>query len=650
LEYGASVALPATCRECDGLKPERWHEISRIFEAAKSLNDPARVLYLIEECGADDALRSEVEKLIDSHKKAEADSFISKPAVADVGIVLNANVSEDSSDSLDENQQFGSYLIQRKLGAGGMGEVYLATDQRLDRTVALKILPVSVANDKRRMQRFRQEAKVASHLNQPNILTIYEFGEIDSLSFIATEFVDGDTLRDYMRGKRLKLPEILDISIQILAALDAAHEAKIVHRDMKPENVMLRRRDHVVKVLDFGLAKLTEPRGGTATREQTDAEAATEFKSMPGNLMGTINYMSPEQAQAHVVDERTDLWSVGVIIYEMVAGVMPFKGVTSAHTIVQILEKDPTPLTQLDSTLPAELQRIVNRAMSKRFDERYQTAKDMMIDLRLLRKQLDGASDLGRSSPAATLTPAVQTTEQRVITAEAPTKAGTTRRNSLVIFLPLALVLVAVAGWFLWNGSHSPSVVPTPPEVVPSRDLTYSITLQKYRDNRAFEEPIQLAREILFERGYQLRLNLRSPQSGFLYVINEGPHQPNEAPEYVVLFPAPTSNKGSALLKENVNLQIPENSWFRLDSDKGTERVWLIYAAKELSDIEPIREFANPKTRGLIDNASVRDKVTAFLKEHVESRPLVEQSDEKKETTLRVRGDVLVYPLSLEHY
>jgi hypothetical protein len=436
-----------------------------------------------------------------------------------------------------------------------------------------------------------------------------------------------------------------------MAALDAAHEAKIVHRDMKPENVMLRRRDHVVKVLDFGLAKLTETRGGTATREETDTEAATEFKSMPGSLMGTINYMSPEQAQAHVVDERTDLWSVGVMIYEMVAGVMPFKGVTSAHTIVQILEKDPTPLTQLDSTLPAELQRIVNKAMSKRFDERYQTAKDMMIDLRLLRKQLDGVSDLDRStSPAVVSTPAIPTTEQRVITAEAQAKAGTGWGKSLVIFLPLAALLVALAAWFMWNRSHSQSQVPNTPVVGPSRDLTYSITLQKYRDNRAFEEPIQIAREVLFERGYQLRLNLKSPQSGFLYVINEGPHQPNEAPEYVVLFPAPTSNKGSALLHENVNLQIPENSWFRLDNEKGTEKVWLIYAANELSDLEPVREFANPKTRGLIDNASVRDKVAAFLKSHAENKPVVEQSDEKKETTLRSRGDVLVYPLALEHY
>jgi len=612
------------------LKPERWHQISRIFEAAKSLNDPARIIYLEEECGADDALRSEVEKLIDSHKKAEAESFISRPVVDDAGLVLNSNVDEDSSDSLDENQQFGSYLIERKLGAGGMGEVYLARDQRLDRTVALKILPVSVANDKRRMQRFRQEARVASSLNQPNILTIYEFGEIDSLSFIATEFVDGETLRDYLRGKRLKLPEILDISIQILAALDAAHEAKIVHRDMKPENVMLRRRDQVVKVLDFGLAKLTESRGGTATPEQTDTEAATEFKSIPGHLMGTINYMSPEQAQAHVVDERTDLWSVGVMIYEMVAGVMPFKGVTSAHTIVQILEKDPTPLTKLDATLPNELQRIVNKAMSKPFDERYQTAKDMMIDLRILRKQLDGVGDLGRStSSAVAQTPAIPTiTQQNVSTAETQTKSTGSRRG-LFILLPVAVLLVAlVAAWIIWLRPHPQPQIASPPVAGPTRDLSYSITVQKYRDKKAFEEPIQIAREVLFERGYQLRLNLKSPQSGFLYVINEGPHQPNETPEYVVLFPSPTSNKGSALLNENVKLQIPENSWFQLDNEKGTEKVWLIYSAKELSDLEPIREFANPKTRGLIDNASVRDKVTSFLKSHADSKPVVEQGSD----------------------
>ncbi|HET6863106.1 MAG TPA: serine/threonine-protein kinase [Pyrinomonadaceae bacterium] len=630
------------------MKPERWQEISKIFEAAKSLNEPARAVYLQEECGADDLLRSEVERLIESHKKAEAESFISRPAVDEAAIVLNSNADEEQSDSLDENQQFGSYLIQKKLGAGGMGEVYLARDQRLDRTVALKILPVSVANDKRRMQRFRQEARVASSLNQPNILTIYEFGEIDSLSFIATEFVDGKTLRDYLRGKRLKLSEILDISIQIMAALDAAHEAKIVHRDMKPENVMLRRRDHVVKVLDFGLAKLTETRGGTATREETDAEAATEFKSMPGSLMGTINYMSPEQAQAHVVDERTDLWSVGVMIYEMVAGVMPFKGATSAHTVVQILEKEPSPLTQLDATLPAELQRIVSKAMSKSFDERYQTAKDMMIDLRLLRKQLDATSEINRSAIPPMVSRATAA-ERPAITNGAVAVTSRTRRFSpAFIVVPLIAVVIGLAAFFLLLNRTRPQPQLSAPPVT-ERTLTYSITVQKYRNNQPFEQPFQVAREMLFEPGYQLRLNIDSQQSGFLYVINEGPHEKDKAPEFVLLFPSPKSNRGSALVGENLKIQIPEKSWFSLDNDRGTERVWLVFAPAAIKELEPARDYANDKTRGLITDAGLRDSIKAFLDSHSLSKPMIEQSDSRKETIVSAHGELLVYAIELEH-
>src|SRR3989442_1394934 len=196
-----------------------------------------------------------------------------------------------------------------------MGEVYLARDTRLDRTVALKILPADVADDKRRMQRFKQEARIASSLNQPNIMTIFEFGEAGSLHFIATEYIDGETLRQHVSGKRITLPEIIDISIQVVAALDAAHEAKIVHRDIKPENIMIRRRDHIVKVLDFGLAKLTEKTPGRSAKQSSDTEAATELliRTMPGSVMGTVNYMSPEQARGSPVDQRTDLWSTGVV-------------------------------------------------------------------------------------------------------------------------------------------------------------------------------------------------------------------------------------------------------------------------------------------------------------------------------------------------
>ncbi|HEX6719559.1 MAG TPA: serine/threonine-protein kinase, partial [Pyrinomonadaceae bacterium] len=307
------------------MTPERWQQVSQIFKSAISLDGEARADYLDKQCGVDDSLRAQVEKLLESHQKASADNFIGGVAAeANAELLIDPDELQDQRPRLSKGQQLGSYVILDALGAGGMGEVYRARDSRLDRTVALKVLSRDISLDKRRMQRFRQEAKVASGLNHPNILTVYEFGDVDGLTFIATEFVDGETLRNYLHGKRLKIGEILDITIQVLSALDAAHEARIVHRDIKPENVMLRRRDRVVKVLDFGLAKVTEKRPSTMKAEES--EAATEVKTAPGIVMGTINYMSPEQAQAGHVDERTDIWSTGVMIYEMVAGKMPFSG------------------------------------------------------------------------------------------------------------------------------------------------------------------------------------------------------------------------------------------------------------------------------------------------------------------------------------
>ncbi|HEY2971014.1 MAG TPA: protein kinase, partial [Pyrinomonadaceae bacterium] len=246
------------------MQPERWQQISGIFKSALALQPQERVAYIAAQCGADESLRREVELLIESHHQANNENFIESPAVAEVAPLL---VPEDSEaevrkDRLEKGQQVSHYRILKLLGAGGMGEVYLAEDTRLDRTVALKILPADVASDKRRMQRFKQEAKLASSLNQPNILTIFEFGDIDSLHFIACEYVDGATLREHLRDRQPKLPEMIEISTQVVAALDAAHEAKIVHRDIKPENIMVRRRDGVVKVLDFGLAKLTEKTSG----------------------------------------------------------------------------------------------------------------------------------------------------------------------------------------------------------------------------------------------------------------------------------------------------------------------------------------------------------------------------------------------------
>lgn len=642
------------------MNPEAWQQVSRIFKSALSLAPEARAAYVQAECGGDEPLRREVDLLIDSHQRASEEHFIDSPPVEGLApLFAQEDEEEPKTSALEKGQKIGNYIVLDKIGAGGMGEVYLATDTRLDRNVALKILPADVAADKQRMQRFGQEARIASALNQPNILTIFEFGEADSLHFLATEYIDGQTLRDYLRGKQPSLTEILEISMQIVAALDAAHEAKIVHRDIKPENVMIRRRDHIVKVLDFGLAKLSERTSPSQIGSATDTEAATEFKTKPGSVMGTINYMSPEQAQGLPVDGRTDIWSIGVVIYEMVVGSVPFKGATSSHTVVEVLEKDAPPLSQSARIkVPTELERIVRKALAKNPDERYQTAKDMLIDLRNLKKQLDWEAEIQRSTgpdPSATpvITSPVTAVRTTATVASAIESGGQPKRHtSVVLGIVLALTAVVagtVLGLKFWPSARS-KLSASAPVTLAERKLTYSITVQKYRNNKPFEYPFQLAKEILFERNYQIRLQISSPESGYLYVLNEGPHEKDQAPELVVLFPSPTSNSNSALVTENRKLQIPEESWFRLDNEKGTEKVWLIFATNAIPELEPVRVFANPKTRGLINDPSLRDAVQSFLKTHSDSKATAEQNEERKETTLAAKGDILVHVIQLEHY
>lgn len=276
-----------------------------------------------------------------------------------------------------------------------MGEVYLAEDLKLGRKVALKLLGEEFTTNRDRLNRFEQEASAASSLNHPNILTIYEVGVEDGRHFMATEFIDGLTLRHRLGDDSLTTVEILDIAIQITGALDEAHSVGIVHRDIKPENVMIR-RNGFVKLLDFGLAKLTER---TLDRSSLDAEASTRVlvQTDAGVVMGTSHYMSPEQARAQVVDARTDIWSLGVVMYEMVAGKAPFLGETATDVLIAITQKEPQPLARFASAVPPEFEWIITRALRKDRDERYQTAKELLTDLRKLKQRLEFEAELERT-------------------------------------------------------------------------------------------------------------------------------------------------------------------------------------------------------------------------------------------------------------
>jgi serine/threonine protein kinase/tetratricopeptide (TPR) repeat protein len=351
--------------------------------------------------------------------------------------------------------KLGRYEIRSKIGAGGMGEVYLAQDTKLDRKVALKILPAEVAADRNRMSRFVQEAKTASALNHPNIITIHEIEQIDSVNFIATEFIDGETLRERMRKASMKLGDVLDVAIQTASALQAAHAAGIVHRDIKPENVMLR-RDGIVKVLDFGLAKLTE----RLPTDSVDTEAATKglVQTEPGVVLGTTAYMSPEQARGQTVDARSDIFSFGLMLYEMLAGKPPFEGENAIEIIGSILNKEPVPLSRQTPEVPHEIDRIINKTLRKDREERFQTAKDVLIDLKDVKRELEFQNKLERTTSANR-----EESKRQVFSAATSDAAPTTSRaqyvvNSiknhkrLAVLGLLPLIIASVALFFFFKG------------------------------------------------------------------------------------------------------------------------------------------------------------------------------------------------------
>lgn len=361
------------------MTPERWQKVEAILQDALDRPPHERASFLDQAFSDDDDLRNETATLIAAHD--DAGNFIEQPAlVQDARIVLGHQLGNNIG------REIGGYRIIDCLGAGGMGEVYLAEDSRLDRLVALKLLPAFFASDDERLARFQREARTASALNHPNILTIHEVGEADSIRFIATEFIDGQTIQELIARRELTLSEILDIATQIVSGLATAHAAGIVHRDIKPDNIM-RRGDGLVKILDFGIAKLLEV-------PVSDAPAGPAMFTETGAVIGTVGYMSPEQARGLAIDERSDIWSFGVVLYQMLTHRLPFSGATRMDTLVEILEREPLPLLPAGADCSPELQslvQLIGKTMRKKREDRFQTALELQDDLKRVRQRLDSA-------------------------------------------------------------------------------------------------------------------------------------------------------------------------------------------------------------------------------------------------------------------
>ena len=483
------------------MTPARWQQVEEVLQAVLDCPGPQRAGMLNTMCAGDLELQSETMSLLEAHEAAG--EYLEQSVLERDALVL---IEDDGGNRAGTT--IGSYEIIERLGSGGMGEVYLARDERLGRRVALKILPPYFVFDGDRLRRFQTEARAASALNHANILTVYEVGQSDDVHFIATEYIEGQTIRELIESASLSLGDVVDIAIQVGTGLSAAHSAGIVHRDIKPDNIM-QREDGAVRVLDFGIAKLIEGPTNEVSTLTSRGTGSTEL----GAVLGTIAYVSPEQARGLMIDERTDLWSCGVVLYEMLSGRRPFLGATNADTIVAILERQPAPLfgTEPRVRALAMLQRIVDKALNKNVKERYQTASEMLADLNGVKLELGAPRHRKRGvSPEASIAE---------VQALANTHTAFSRRNAFLMSAVVILALAFIVAAILYRrkplavaANSSPPIVYT--QLTEAQQLQFIDEQEQRISSLMGERPVKLNDEALRAIRAQIDRYVAPPKPG----------------------------------------------------------------------------------------------------------------------------------------
>src|SRR5215831_13646236 len=544
---------------------DRYRRIDEIFQAALELEPRERALYISQECSGDAVLLKEVEYLLSSD--GQQWELIGTPAFE-----LLAPLLAKDQPELEAGDSIGHYQVVSLLGVGGMGQVYLAEDAKLGRKVALKLLPTSYTLDETRLRRFQQEARAASALNHPNILTIHELGEVNGEQFIATEFVEGETLRERLKRAPLNLAQTLDVAIQIAGALAAAHKAGIVHRDIKPENIMMR-RDAIVKVVDFGLAKLTLP---DVEASGGDLSGLAGGRSAPGVILGTLNYMSPEQARGSDVDQRSDLFCLGIVLYELIAGRSPFTGATPADVIAAILEKQPPPLARVLSGMPPELDLVVTKLLVKDRECRYQRAEVLLGDLQRVRRRLEFSKEF---TPTRRYGDAERLLGDRT---DGSKSTGARPRTNKVWLYTAAASLLLIATIFLAGRpiilrSADPRPTPAPPP--PVELIRYSLETKspdgvKNRVNGL--EPLAA--------GLDLKLHFKARRSGFLYIV--GPNEKDAPRAFLTAQPTRSSGLVSNEVIADMDFVFPagDDHWIGLTAGALTTRFTVVFSPTPLTN------------------------------------------------------------------